>query len=174
MGTVWGIAVGERGDHLPIVNGRAPFPPKEGTEGLTVIGWPGAGDMRMWENAYAGFFAAFQKIYSDQGSKAAQRNAANQLWNFAFEVKEDDLVICPCSSEGYLLIGEVSGPYFANFDALPGKRGDFVHYRPVRWRYVIPRHDPRHSQLNRIGMSVVSKQQIAAEELQRIANSVDA
>ncbi len=174
MRTVWGIAVGERGDHLPIVNGKAPFPPNEGIEGLTVIGWPGAGDMRMWEDTYGAFLAAFRKIYSNQGSKAAQTNAANQLWSFAFEMKEGDLVICPCSSEGYLLIGEISGPYFVDFDALPGKRGDFVHYRPVCWKYVIPRHDPRHSQLHRIGMSVVSRQQITAEELERIANPVAA
>ena len=173
MGTVWGLAVGERGDHLPIVNGRAPFPPKEGTDGQVVIGWPAVGDMTIWEDKYNAFWAAFQKVYSDQANKAAQRNAANQVWNFAFEMKEGDLVICPCSSEGYLLIGEVSAPYFVNFDALPGKRGDFVHYRPVRWQHVIPKHDPRHSQLNRIGMSVVAKLQITAEELRRIVDSVN-
>src|SRR5689334_3790431 len=109
MTAVWGVAVGERGDHLPVVNGKAPFPPKEGADGLIVVGWPAVGDMRIWENNYNAFMTAFRKVYADQRNKAVQTNAAHQIWNFAFEMKDGDLVICPCSSHGWLLIGEISG-----------------------------------------------------------------
>jgi hypothetical protein len=171
---VWGMFNGEKGDQLPALTRAAEvsFPPKVGSDGWIAIGWPAIGDMKMWRDDYKTYFLKFQSVYpcSDKRVMATQ---ANIPWNFAFEMKVGDWVICPCSSERLLLIGRVSGDYEADWWGTPGVRADFVHFRRVHWLHVIQANDPRYSKFNRIGQLTLTRQRLTAEQLQDIINGAE-
>jgi hypothetical protein len=170
--TVWGVFVGDNGDQLEIFNSKAgPFPPEEETEGYIAIGWPAIGDLRMFRDHYADFVQKFRVVYPDD-SERAFKTKANMPWYFAFGMKRGDWIIAPCSVHGLLLVGEVIGDYETDFhdeSTLYGKkRPDFVHRRPVRWKFILPKADPRYGQLNRIGQLTVSRPHLTFDELQEI------
>ena len=165
--TVWGLFTGERGDQLPALTRLVgPFPPIAGSEGWVAIGWPALGSMKIWENDYATYYKKFRIVY-DEGVERIIAMRANELWNFAFEMKLNDWVISPCSSEGVLLVGKIQGEYeFDPGDAKSAVRRDFVHFRKVRWLYVIKSSDARYKKLNRIGRLTLSRSNLIYDELQ--------
>lgn len=167
--TVWGVFVGENGDQLEIFNSKAgPFPPEKDSEGIIAIGWPAIGDMRIFKNNYLDYIDKFRIVYPD-ASERVFKTKANMPWNFAFTIKTGDWVICPSSSFGLILIGEIIEEYKSDFhdeNQLYGKkRVDFVHTRKVKWMDVILKSDKKYSQLNRIGQLTVSKQDITYNDL---------
>jgi predicted Mrr-cat superfamily restriction endonuclease len=172
--TVWGVFVGNNGDQLEIFNSKSgPFPPAEETDGYIAIGWPATGDLRMFKNNYADFVHKFRVVYWDKSdSERVFKTRANMPWYFAFAMRKGDYVICPCSSHGLLLVGEITGDYDADYhdelNLYGKKRCDFVHVRCVRWKHIIPKNDPRHSKLNRIGQLTVSQSQMTFDELQAL------
>lgn len=171
---VWGMFNGEKGDQLPALTraAEASFPPKVGSEGWIAIGWPAIGDMKMWQDDYKTYFLKFQSVYpySDKRVMATQ---ANIPWYFAFDMKVDDRVICPCSSERLVLIGRISGHYEAHWGT-QGVRADFVHFRRVQWLHVIQSKDARYRRLNRIGQLTLTRQGLTTEQLQAIIDGADA
>jgi hypothetical protein len=169
--SVWGMFNGEGGDQLPaLTRMEGPFPPVEGSKGWIAIGWPDTGDMRIWKDDYKTYYSKFEIANPDEVPARVKATQANMLWYFAFEMNVGDWVICPCSSEGLLLVGQIVGPYEADWKAAPGLRGDFTHFRPVQWLHVIESNDRRYSRLNRIGQLILSRQNLTVEQLKGIIN----
>ncbi|MDP3010570.1 MAG: hypothetical protein Q8N30_16080 [Methylococcales bacterium] len=174
---VFGVFVGEGGYQLPAFNSqKGPFPPKPNTEGYISIGWPAIGDMRLYEDGYADYLSKFSKVYPSRNSQQTNNALqANMAWRFAFEMKENDWVICPSAATGYLLVGQIIGGYISDFHNESGlhKFVDeaYFHLRKVNWLYILPREDARYSMLNRIGMLTVSESRFSIEELKSILNT---
>lgn len=186
---VWGVFVGFNGDQLEILNSiNGPFPPPVGAEGYIAIGWPAIGDMRMFntkssQGSYLDFVEKFRLIYPPENKhqEAAERvfkTKANMPWYFAFEmVKEQedrpgDWIISPCATHGLVLVGVVIGDYETDFHndlGFYGKRwADLVHFRKIRWEFVVKKTDPSYKQINRIGQLTISKQSLTVENLKEI------
>ncbi len=168
---VWGVFVGERGYQLEAFNSqKGPFPPKPNTEGYIAIGWPAVGDMKLYENDYMNYLSKFRKVYPNDTT--AQANA---LWNFAFEMKNDDWVISPSSATGYLLVGKIVSGYAPDFHNELGLYKStsevYLHLRKVQWLYVVPKNDVRYPKLNKIGMLTVSESRFSIDELKSILNT---
>jgi hypothetical protein len=170
---IWGTFVGEGGYQLPAFNSqKGPFPPKPNTEGYIAIGWPAVGDMNLYENSYTDFRLKFSKVYP-----TSIPAVANVVWNFAFEMKENDWVICPSAATGYLLVGKIISGYIPDFHNESGlyKFTDevYLHLRKVNWLYIIPREDARYARLNRIGNLTVVQPNISIDTLESILNTND-
>ena len=167
---VWGVFVGENGNQLEAFNSKkGPFPPKLNTEGYIAIGWPAVGDMNLYENDYADYRLKINKVYKDRTVAAL-----NIPWNFAFEMQENDWVISPSATTGYLLVGKIIGSYIPDFHNEFGfykiTNEVYLHLRKVQWLYVVPKEDVRYSKLNKIGMLTVSQSRFSIEELKYILN----
>lgn len=179
--TVWGVFVGDNGQQIEVFNSNlGPFPPQAGTEGFIAIGWPAIGNLTMYEGNYDNYIRMFRIVYHTEGMpENAFKTKANMPWKFAFEMKQGDWVISPCSVHKLILVGEIVGPYRADFhredrDELGfyGKRWpDFVHLRKVKWQHVIRINDPRYEQLNRIGQLTISRSHLTFDELRDILDS---
>lgn len=171
---VWNVFVGNNGQQLEVLNSKSgPFPPQPGTEGHIAIGWPAIGDLRMYEGRYDDYIRMFRTVYHEKGmAENVFKTKANMPWRYAFEMKEGDWVISPCSTHELILAGAIVGPYLTDFhDELGfyGKRGsDFVHLRQVKWQHVIRRNDPRYGRLNRIGQLTISRSHLTFDDLQEI------
>ena len=177
--TVWGVFVGNHGDQLEVFNSQSgPFPPKKGSKGYIAIGWPAIGSLSMFKDNYLDYIEKFRIAYPRRPEESERKfkTQANMPWHFAFEMKDGDLVICPCSAQGLLLVGEIEGKYendYHNELGLYGKkRQDFVHLRNVKWKEIILRSDSRYPQLNRIGQLTVARPHLTFAELQAILESV--
>lgn len=167
--------MGKRGNQLRVFNSRSgPFPPKPGTEGHIAIGWPAIGDLRMWKDDYDDYVEKFRVLYkARKESEQKFMTKANMPWSFAFVMKKGDSIISPSSSERVLLVGKITGDYWADWaddlDLAGKKRADFVHVREVEWTHVLSNTDPRHIKLNRVGQLTISQQQhITSADLQTI------
>ena len=174
--TVWGVFVGDNGDQLEIFNSKTgPFPPDIDSVGMISIGWPATGDLMMFQNNYPDYIDKFRVIYPN-GSERVFKTKANMPWNFAFTMKIGDWVICPSSSLGLILIGEITGGYESDFHDETGlygkKRVDFVHTRKVQWKNIIKKLDPRYSKLNKIGQLTISRPDISHGDLVDILKGI--
>ena len=172
QGNVWVVHVGEKGYKLPSINSQnGPFPPEPSTEGYIAVGWPAVGDMNLYKNGYADYISKFFKVYKDNNTQQA-----NALWNFAFEIKENDWVISPSAATGYLLIGKIVGSYIPNFHnddlGFHNTIGEvYLHLRKVEWLYVIPKKDERYSKLNKYSSLTVTQSSFSIDELKSILNT---
>jgi hypothetical protein len=174
--TIWGVFVGNRGCELPTFSSpNNIFPPEKGTEGYVAIGWAEVGSMKLYENNYNDFIAKYRIVYAQSRStEGALKTQANMVWNFAFEMKEGDIIITPSSSTGYVLIGKVISEYISNFDdhlnlhKSAKERTNFFHLRKVEWLYVINSEDDRYSKLNKIGQLTVVKSSLSVHVLKSI------
>lgn len=179
--TIWGVFVGSRGCELPTFSSpNGIFPPEEGTEGYVAIGWAAVGSMMLYENNYDDFIEKYRTVYSQSSStEGALKTQANMVWNFAFEMKEGDIIITPSSSTGYVLIGKIVSKYISNFDdqlnlhKSTKQRTDLFHLRKVEWLYVINSEDNRYSKLNKIGQLTVVKSGLSIKTLKSILNEED-
>lgn len=68
------------------------------------------------------------KRYPDTKAKAIL-NWVSQVWPFAHEIKQGDLVILPLKSQPAIQVGEITGEY--HFE--PEGPNPFYHWRPVKW-----------------------------------------
>ena len=68
------------------------------------------------------------RIYSDAKPRTIQ-NWASQVWPFAHEIKQSDLVVVPLKSQPVIYFGEVVGDY--HFE--PEGPDPYYHWRPVKW-----------------------------------------
>jgi hypothetical protein len=167
--TVWNMANGEKGDQLPHLNSKQPFPPEPGSDGWIAMGWPGVGDMRIWDNDHGNYSDKFRLIYPQSADLRV-----GMPWQFAFSMRIGDLVVCPCSSARVLLVGCVIGNYeyggHIEFERSHKLRFDFVHFRPVRWSHSIPSSDPLYGMLNRVGLLTLSRSKKTSVQLHGILN----
>jgi predicted Mrr-cat superfamily restriction endonuclease len=175
---IWGVFVGDAGNQLVAFNSKnGPFPPEPGTMGFIAIGWSAVGDLRMYEGDYADYINKFRKIYPHNDERAF-KTQANMPWKFAHEMKEDEWVICPSSSAGYLLVGKLVDGYLPDFHDESGlfrtkERADFLHLRKVRWLYIVSDKDSRYYKLNKIGQLTVSNPSFSVDQLKAILNGSD-
>lgn len=84
-------------------------------------------DLRKLE-ARDGLFAAMQARYPDAKPKRLL-NWVSQVWPFAHEMKEGDLVILPLKTQRAIQVGEIIGDYHFEKDG----PNPFFHWRPVKW-----------------------------------------
>lgn len=73
-------------------------------------------------------FTAMAKRYPDVKEKAIH-NWVSQVWPFAHDIKESDLVVLPLKTQRAIQIGEVVGDY--HFE--PEGPNPFFHWRNVKW-----------------------------------------
>lgn len=171
---VWGVFVGERGDHLEAFNSsNGPFPPTPGSDGYIAIGWAGVGDMNMYRNNYPDFVEKFRVLYPNDDERTF-KTQANMPWYFAFEMQEGDWVLSPSSTSGYLLAGRLVGKYKYEVThdwssvAKLKTRSDLLHIRKVQWLYAIQEDDVRYEKLHRIGQLTVVRPNISVPALRII------
>lgn len=174
--TIWGVFVGEGGDHLEAFNSlEAPFPPKPGSTGYIAIRWGSIGNMNMWKGDYKGFIDKFRFLYPNDSAQALKMQA-NRVWTFAFDMSEGEYVICPSSASGYLLVGKIASDYISDYDdgiisTHAGTGTVFPHLRKVRWTHIIPVTDNRYEKLHRIGQLAVVVVSMKVDELEAILQS---
>jgi restriction system protein len=72
--------------------------------------------------------AAMSKRYPDTKAKAI-RNWVSQVWPFAHEIKQGDLIVLPLKTQPAICIGEVTGDYQPALDG----PNPFYHWRSVKW-----------------------------------------
>ena len=173
--TVWGVFVGQHGDQLEAFNSRnGPFPPEPGSDGYIAIGWAALGDMRMYRDNYPDYLKKFRIMYPDENERVL-KTQANIPWNFAYVMRDGDLVMCPSSATGYLLVGTILGDYDSDFDnwesvAITKTRADLLHLRRVRWQYIVATTDPRYEKLHQIGQLTVVRPNLSAPDLLKLLN----
>ncbi len=73
-------------------------------------------------------FKAMERVYPDAKVKTIY-NWASQVWPFAHDIKEGDLVVLPLKSQPSIYIGEVTSGY--HFEA--NGPDPYYHWRTVRW-----------------------------------------
>lgn len=164
--SVWAVFVGTGGCWLPNFNSQIrQYPPAEADIGYVSIGWGNTGSMLMYQNNYKLFEEQFFKVYPNESTIQA-----NEVFRFAFEIAENDFVISPSAKTGYVLVGKVIGSYMSDFDS-EFKFEYYRHIRKVQWLYIIPKNDPRYSDLNRVGQLTVAKLKRTIEEVQAICET---
>ncbi|ADW22503.1 restriction endonuclease [Thermus scotoductus] len=100
---------------------------------VAAVGWDEVPDLTSLDNR-ATLLQHLSTIYSEK-SRNALINWASELWAFAKEMKEGDLVALPSKREPKIHFGTVTGPYRYVPDNPPGAK----HTRPVQWLKTIPR-----------------------------------
>lgn len=99
-----------------------------------------------------------------------RRSAADQLWRFCHEIKQDDMVVLPRKVTREVAVGRIAGAYAFRPECV-GR--DVCHTRPVTWFATdIPRSDFDRDLLNSLGaLSTVStpRAQDAERRIERIA-----
>jgi hypothetical protein len=114
----WKIAPGEEG-----------WQGDECTEkGFIGVGWNDVGDVSGLSRAE--FDALQDKMEAERGYKKV---ATNQVWTFAHDIQEGDVVVANRGTREILGFGTVVGPYEFVPDA------PYAHQFPVRWDDTVPR-----------------------------------
>ena len=92
------------------------------------LGWDRVGDLSRFKDK-ATVLERVREAYPDE--KAGTLNSwASQLYKFANEICEGDIVVMPCMGKNHMFIGLVDGEY--GFGPDPG--AEFRHLRPVKWK----------------------------------------
>lgn len=85
--------------------------------------------------------------YEDSSNQSIAK-AVSQLWNFANEIQDGDMVLLPRKSPKVVAVGKVSGPY----EYTPGQMGALPHTRKVHWLVDdVPRSNFSQDILNSLG-----------------------
>ena len=96
-------------------------------ENRVYVTWDGL-DVDLIKLDKRALLAVMTKRYPDEKPKAVS-NWRGQVWPFAHEMKQGDLVILPLKSQPAIQIGEITGDY--HFE--PDGPNPFFHWRLVKW-----------------------------------------
>jgi 5-methylcytosine-specific restriction enzyme B len=96
--------------------------------GFIGIGWNDLGDVSGLSRAE--FDALQEKVEAERGKK---KEATNQVWTFAHDIQEGDVIVANRGTREILGIGTVVGPH----EFVPDAR--YTHQFPVRWDDTVPR-----------------------------------
>ena len=92
------------------------------------LGWDRVGDLSRFKDK-AMVLKRVREAYPDE--KAGTLNSwASQLYKFANEICEGDIVVMPCMGKNHAFIGLVDGEYGFG----PDPSAEFRHLRPVKWK----------------------------------------
>lgn len=95
----------------------------------------------------ADLVAAMTQRYPDAKPRAII-HWASQVWPFAHEIKQGDLVVQPLKTQRAIRVGEISGEYLFE----PGGPNPYFHWRSVRWiAEAVPRNHFGRDLLNTFG-----------------------
>lgn len=134
---IWLIRAGSHGE----------FESKFVSESRVYVTWEGLDVDLSGLKERSQLIKAMTDRYPD-GKHKAILNWASQVWPFAHEIKEGDLVVLPLKSQRTIQIGEVSGGY--HFE--PGGPDPFFHWIPVTWvGEAVPRSNFGKDLLNSFG-----------------------
>jgi restriction system protein len=127
---------------------------------VVVIGWDEVPDLSQFASREA-LLNQLEKVYPDKG-KRTLITWLNQLWAFAKEIEEGDLVAMPSKAESVVHFGKVIGPYRYISNNPEGTK----HQRPVEWLTAIPRKELDKDLLYSLGayLTVARIQRNRAEE----------
>ncbi len=97
-------------------------------DGRVYVTWDRlAEDLRAMPNRES-LIAAMTRLYPDAKPKTIQ-NWASQVWPFAHDIQQGDLVVLPLKTQPAIMIGEVTSDY--HFEA--NGPDPFFHWRSVNW-----------------------------------------
>lgn len=101
-------------------------------EGIVTIGWNDIPNLKSFKTR-DDLFNKYQKLYEEPSNVKAGINAG-QLWRFANEIANGDLVALPSKTQPTIHIGKITGDY-----KYEKKEDNVIHWRPVKWLRSIPR-----------------------------------
>lgn len=147
---LWLVRAGKHGENEDFALSRK----------LAVIGWDDLPDLSSLSSKEA-LLDLLRKTYPDAKPKALI-NFASQIWPFAHEIKEGDLVALPSKLRAVIYFGRVKGPYRYQPQNPEGAK----HTRPVEWFTEVPRDKLDQDLLYSLGafMTVCRIQRNNAEE----------
>lgn len=124
------------------------------------VGWVNMGDLSPIKSDREALKQKLAEVYPDKKSGAIPNNAG-QLFRFASEMKNGDIIIYPSKIDRQVHIGRLEGPY--QYD--PGKDESYPHQRSVKWLKSFPRTKFSQGTLYEIGaaMSVFQVKTYAEE-----------
>lgn len=136
-------------------------------EKIITIGWDDIPDLRKFKSR-DDLTAEYKKTYpKDSNVRAGIR--VGQIWKFANEIANGDIVALPSKFQPVIYIGKVAGDYHCD-----NKYEGIIHYRPIKWLRTIPRANFDQDILFSFGslltISKVSREQ-AVERVLGLANS---
>jgi restriction system protein len=120
--SLWVVRAGRHGEQQEVALAK----------GLVCHGWNELPDYSHCETKEQLRHMYEKVLPQEEGMKVS--NAVGQLWRFAKEIKEGDLVALPLKKESAIAVGEVKGPYRYE-EVGPG----VLHIRPVKWLKTVPR-----------------------------------
>ena len=119
---IWTIRAGKYGEQEQICL----------DEGIVTIGWNDLPNLKSFKTR-DDLFNEYQKIYEETSNVKAGINVG-QLWRFANEIANGDLVALPSKTQPTIHIRKITGDYKHE------KKDENVnHWRPVKWLRSIPR-----------------------------------
>lgn len=101
-------------------------------EGIVTIGWSDVPNLKSFKTR-DNLFNEYQKLYEETSNVKAGINVG-QLWRFANEITNGDLVALPSKTQPTIHIGQITGDYKHE-----KKDENVIHWRPVKWLRSIPR-----------------------------------
>ena len=137
--TIWGIHGGRTGDADSLFLKK----------GYVAVGWDQMGDLSKIERNREAFKAAVAQAYPNKKPGAIPNNAG-QLFRFAHEMKEGDLVVYPSKRDRHIHIGRIDGPYLHDSTYESG----YPNVRRVQWQKKVPRKDFSQGALYEIGSAM--------------------
>ncbi|MCG3171652.1 MAG: hypothetical protein CALGDGBN_03293 [Pseudomonadales bacterium] len=121
---IWGIHAGKTGDADTLFRKSK----------CIAVGWKDFGDLSKILANRDAFKSKYASVYLN-AKPGAIANCAGQLYRFAHEMKEGDLVVYPSKAERRVHIGEIQGPYYHE----AGPDEPYPNRRSVKWLCDLPR-----------------------------------
>jgi restriction system protein len=116
--TIWGIHAGKTGDADSLFTEK----------NVMAIGWPEVGDLSKLPSDWDKLKKRVADTYPD-AKPGAIPVFAGQLWRFAKEVAEGDLVVYPSKAQNKIFLGAIKGPYTYQ----PKTNAAYPNMRAVKW-----------------------------------------
>lgn len=120
--------------------------PEAEKSSAVAIGWSKVGDLRTTKTREE-TKARYRQAYPDHSEKLLI-SGASQLFRFAHEIAEGDLVLTPIKATREVLIGKIAGAYAFDPKRISLK---YPHIRPVTWMRKVSRDDFTLQARNSIG-----------------------
>jgi len=136
--TLWGIHAGRTGDANSLFLGQ----------GMIAIGWHTVGDLNQFPDRDS-MKARVASVFPEK-KPGAIPNWAGQLFRFAQEIAEGDIVCYPSKIDKRIHIGRVTGPYVYSASPEPS----YPHHHSVTWEKEVPRTSFSQGALYEIGSAL--------------------
>lgn len=133
-------------------------------EKIITIGWDELGDLRKYKSR-DDLVAKYKEWYG--GTPVKVGITAGQIWRFANEMANGDLVALPSKFQPVIHIGKVTGDYKYE------KKNEVSHSRPVKWLATIPRASFDQDILYSFGSLLTVSQVSRAQAVERVMALVE-